>query len=371
MAKPQKQAAALLLVAYAALPAFVAWRLWAAFLPPIPLAGYLAGYLLLCACLPAGFLLPHSKFSKGLCILGNYWVSLQIVLAFSALAEWVLTALTSRLFGNALSPLLPLLLYGAGLATFLYGVVHTRNIRVQTYRCPVDKPNIRGRQLRVVQLSDLHLGSINDLRAVQRIVHTVNGLSADIVCITGDTFTENTREVFELQEIATAFRAIKSRRGVFACLGNHDAGFELPNMLAFYRQAGVTLLKDTYLQRDGVTLLGRADRTPGENIRSHRASARECLQGSCGENLILAMDHQPGDLEGAAEAGVDILLSGHTHGGQFYPLNRLIQRVFPHYRGCKRVGTMYAIVSAGTCTPVPYVRAIGNSEIVVVEVTGR
>lgn len=273
-----------------------------------------------------------------------------------------------------LLPVVPELLFArAALILFavtslltLYGAIHMRSIRLTRYDCPVDKKNFRGKQLRIAHLSDLHLSAVNDLRLMRRIVERVNSLDADLVCITGDTFTENMREVFTPDEIAGAFRGFRSRYGVYTCLGNHDSGPELPGMKDFFRQAGIHLLEDETAPLPGALLLGRVDAPP----KGSRKTAAECLEGSDPQDCVLIMDHQPGDIEGAKQAGADILLSGHTHGGQFYPLNRLIAKVFPHYYGCKRYGDLWSIVSAGTCTAVPHVRVIGKSEIILVTVTG-
>lgn len=370
--KPQLKTILTLFAVYGLLALFVAWRLFAALRPLLPgltVHGFLLGQLILCALLPVGFFLPHTKFSKLLQMTGNHWVSLQITLFFSALLECCAKLVLVRLLHivpESLFSIAALILFGVTAAFTVYGAVNMRSIRLTRYDCPVDKKNFRNRRLRVVHLSDLHLSSVNDLKLMRRIVERVNGLEADLICITGDTFTENMREIFDPDAIAEAFRGLHSRYGTFTCLGNHDSGPELPQMKAFFKKSGIRLLEDETVSLPEAVLLGRLDPSPHVS----RKSVQDCLAGSDAQDCVIVMDHQPGDIEGARQAGADILLSGHTHGGQFYPLNRLIAKVFPHYYGCRQYGPLWSIVSAGTCTAVPHVRVIGHSEIILVTVTG-
>ncbi len=335
---------------------------------------YISVYTLLCLLMPTGYLLPQSVLSKGFQMIGNYWCSLQFVLLFSILTEWPAEFIVIHLLRfpwEKRMKYFSLSAFGAGFITFIYGAVHEQRIKVREYICTVNKKNLKSGELRIVHLSDLHLSSINDLRKIQQIVSTVNSLSADYVCITGDTFTDNTREVFKMDAIAAEFRKINSTSGVYTCLGNHDAGPDLSKMKSFFQDAGIALLEDAVIHQDNVLLIGRTDMTSGGNMRCQRPSIGSFLKDISTDNLIVAMDHQPGDIDNCSVAGVDILLSGHTHGGQFFPLNLIIRRIFPHYRGCKQIRQMYSIVSPGTCTPVPYIRAIGDSEIILVRVQNQ
>ncbi len=365
----------LVAVLYLVIMLLPAWRLWCAVALHFPAAfpWYAVIYVILSLALPLGYALPKTRFSKILDMIGNYWYSLQLMLVFAALLEWLTGAVIVGLFRLPLQRqmnVFSLLVFGVTIVAFLYGAVHTRKIKVHEYDCPVSKVLPSGENLRIVHLSDIHLSSINDLHTVREIVSKVNSLSADYICITGDTFTQNTREVFEMDAISAEFRNLKSRYGTYTCLGNHDAGKELPKMKEFFRESGIMLLEDESIIQNGVCLLGRRDMTPGGNAACDRMPVKDCLKDISPEHLIVVMDHQPGDIENCAKAGVDILLSGHTHGGQFYPLNRLIHRIFPHYSGCKKFGEMYSIVSPGT-SPVPYIRVIGDSEIIVVNVRSQ
>ncbi|MCD8145208.1 MAG: metallophosphoesterase [Oscillospiraceae bacterium] len=364
-------------MAYILMTSLIAWRVWKMLSRTISgfcLRWYLSTYGILCVLFPLGFFLPKSKFSKLLQTIGNYWNSLELILLFAVSIEWPVDVLLVHLL-KALQQkqmaFVSLVVFGTALITFLYGAIHHGQIKIKEYQCAVNKQKLPGDSLRIVQLSDIHLSSINDLRKIKKIVSMVNTLSADYICITGDTFTENTREVFDIDVIASELRKLYSKYGVFACLGNHDAGKELPKMKKFFHDADIKLLEDSSIFQDGILLLGRSDMTPGGDMNHNRPSFTVNLRDVARNNLIIVMDHQPGAIESCAKAGVDILLSGHTHGGQFFPLNLLIRHIFPHYHGCRKFGQMYSIVSPGTCTPVPYIRAIGDSEIILINVVAQ
>ncbi|HIU75584.1 MAG TPA: metallophosphoesterase, partial [Candidatus Pelethocola excrementipullorum] len=252
----------------------------------------------------------------------------------------------------------------------VYGIIHARVIRITRYDCPVRKPGIQGKTLTIAHLSDLHLGSINDYRAIKKVVERVNSISPDLICITGDTFTENIKDIFERKEMEELFHSLKSKYGVYACLGNHDSGSDFSEMLQFFKNAGIRLLCEEGVNLDGILLYGRTDMTPGGDLTHRRKAIEVSLQGVDNNRLIIVMDHQPGDIENSQKAGVDLLLSGHTHGGQFFPVHRMVRRVFPHYVGCRRYEQMYAVISSGTCTAVPPIRIGSDSELVVVTIRG-
>jgi len=365
---------AISLFLYLILAGIGAWRVLVmlkTFYPGLSAAGYLGGYALMSTALPLGFFLPHSRISKMLDIIGNYWVCFQLTFFFTAMVEWLvklaavnlLRAFTAEQFAG-----ISLLLFSLSAIVTVYGIIHARIIHLTKYQCQVDKPCFQDEMLRIVHLSDLHLGSINNLNEMRKIVVQVNAMCADVICITGDTFTENVHDVFDIDGIAEVFCLLESRYGVYACLGNHDAGSEFPQMLEFFRRTNIHLLYDEYVQLDNIILLGRSDMTPGGNLKNERKPIEDCLKGADLDKLVIVLDHQPGDLKSAMTAGADLLLSGHTHGGQFFPIHRMIRRIFPHYCGCKQFGQMYSIVSSGTCMAIPPIRIGSRSEIVEITV---
>lgn len=364
------------LILYALIAAFGAWRGFVMLyylMPALSVVLYIAGYLLLCTPLPLGFFLPHSKLSKALDIFGNYWLCFQLTFFFGSLVEWTVKLITVnllRVLTKTQYAKISMVLFTFTVIATIYGIIHARVIRITRYDCPVRKPGIQGKTFTIAHLSDLHLGSINDYRAIKKVVERVNSISPDLICITGDTFTENIKDIFERKEIEELFRSLRSRYGTYACLGNHDSGSDFSEMLQFFKNAGIRLLCEEGVDLDGILLYGRTDMTPGGDLTHRRKAIEESLRDVDRNQVIIVMDHQPGDIENSQKAGVDLLLSGHTHGGQFFPVHRMVRRVFPHYVGCRRYEQMYSIISSGTCTAVPPIRIGSDSELVVVTVRG-
>lgn len=364
------------LILYTLIAGFGAWRGFVMLyylMPGLSAKLYIGGYLLVCTALPLGFFLPHNKISKALDIFGNYWLCFQLTFFFGSLVEWSVKLITVNLLAvltkTQYAKVSMVIFFATAIAT-IYGIIHARVIHINRYDCPVRKPGIQGGNLTIVHLSDLHLGSINDYKAMKKVVEQVNTISPDLICITGDTFTENIKDIFEREEIEELFRSLKSKYGVFACLGNHDSGSDFSEMLKFFKNAGIQLLCEEGVELDGILLYGRTDMTPGGDLTHRRKAIEESLRDVEKNQVIIVMDHQPGDIENSQKAGVDLLLSGHTHGGQFFPVHRMVRRIFPHYFGCRQYEQMYSIISSGTCTAVPPIRIGSDSEIVVITVRG-
>ncbi|HIU75127.1 MAG TPA: metallophosphoesterase, partial [Candidatus Pelethocola excrementipullorum] len=266
------------LILYTLIAAFGAWRgfvILSYLMPALSVMLYSAGYLLLCTALPLGFFLPHSKLSKALDIFGNYWLCFQLTFFFGSLMEWTVKLITVNLL-HVLTKTqyakVSMILFVVTVIATVYGIIHARVIRITRYDCPVRKPGIQGKTLTIAHLSDLHLGSINDYKAIKKVVERVNSISPDLICITGDTFTENIKDIFERKEMEELFRSLKSRYGTYACLGNHDSGSDFSEMLQFFKNAGIRLLCEEGVDLDGILLYGRTDMTPGGDL-THRRKA--------------------------------------------------------------------------------------------------
>ena len=323
-------------------------------------AGFLAavGVLLLTAAL-----LPRTEAGQ-LC---GRWVT--YIYAAQPILLWGAAAGTTALLlpvGTA-GGIAALSAYLLALLTAVTGCVRAQRLTVTHYRVPTKK-SLPGGHLRIVQLSDLHLGFVNDARLLARITRRTAALSPDLICITGDTFEGGIRTMRDPAAMAQLLRKLQPRYGVYACLGNHDAGRQFPQMLQFFYDAGVTLLRDESVRSaEGIFLAGRKDATPGGRRDVRRATAAELLQDAADAYAIL-LDHQPGEEGEARAAGADLLLSGHTHGGQFFPVGLFVTLRFPHMKGIRRRGDFCAVVSTGAGAGSPPLRLGSRGEIVCIDV---
>jgi len=166
-------------------------------------------------------------------------------------------------------------------------------------------------RFRIVQLSDLHLGPLTSSAQLNRAIEVANSLDPDIIALTGDYISHERQYAAPCAEIVGRLRA---RLGVFAVLGNHDHWTDAALITDLFRAEGITVLinEGMRFEKDGSAfwLAGVDDTMVGLEDLSL------ALAGASSAEMKLLLAHNPIILRRAARAGVDLVLSGHTHGGQ-------------------------------------------------------
>jgi predicted MPP superfamily phosphohydrolase len=220
------------------------------------------------------------------------------------------------------------------------------------------------RPLRIVMASDLHLGVIINKKQLQHYVSLINAQSPDMVLFAGDIFDGNITPVVE-QNMNEELQTIHAPLGVFAVPGNHEyIGGKMMQKLAYLQQANITVLQDSITLVDSALwLVGRDDRS---NL--NRKSIAELVATLDKSKPIILLDHQPYHLEEAAQNGIDLQLSGHTHAGQFFPVTLLVKNMYEKAYGYLQKGNTHYYISSGLgLWGVPY-RIGSQSELVVITV---
>jgi predicted MPP superfamily phosphohydrolase len=269
---------------------------------------------------------------------------------------------------------------GLALLAMIYGAFHARDIRTVHYEITLNKD--LGGSLRIAHISDLHLGVSVGRKWAANIVDAVNRTKPDLICITGDIFDNNLDAIRDLDGVAAELRRLQAPLGVYACLGNHDVdrislsalreGFPLVRIYDFLKKANIILLEDEVeLVAERFYLAGRRDARP-IGLRQERKSAAELTAGLDKSRPIIFLDHQPVDFPGNEGAGADLILSGHTHKGQFFPGNIFTARIYKkagavHY-GYWRGNAAQGIVTSGSGVWGPPIRIATNSEVAVIDI---
>ena len=238
----------------------------------------------------------------------------------------------------------------AALAT-LWGFVNARRTaRVVRVDVPLRglPPELHG--FRIAQISDIHVGPTIKRGYLLDIVRAVNGLEADMVAITGDLVDGS---VGELADHVAPLAALASRHGSFFVTGNHEYYSGAPAWIAELRRLGVRVLLNEHelLHHDGARLLlaGVTDFGAHHYDRAQRSDPHAALAGAPTEALVkVLLAHQPRSATVAAEAGFDLQLSGHTHGGQFFPWNLMVRLQQPFTAGLHRLDALWVYTSRGT-----------------------
>ena len=201
----------------------------------------------------------------------------------------------------------------------------------------------------IAQISDLHVGPTIKRNFVEAIVQRVNRLGADMVAITGDVVDG---KVGELASHTEPLARLESRHGTYVVTGNHEYYSGAHAWIRELRRLGTTVLVNEHvvLDHDGakLTVAGVTDYSAHHFDPSHRSDPHAAAEGAPDDALKILLAHQPRSAAVAAQAGYQLQLSGHTHGGQFWPWNLFVRLQQPFTAGLKRLGRMWIYISRGT-----------------------
>jgi len=308
---------------------------------------------------------------EGLNLVGAYW------LAFMFYFLLVITTLDLlRLFDHflkvipleikrSLNPTLGFAVVILVVSIISYGAWNARHPQVNHYDVTIAKQAGPLKELHVVMVSDIHLGTIVHNGNLTTMVTMVNELKPDLVLFAGDVFDENI-ESSNKQQVSDTFRKLSAPYGVFAVLGNHEyIGGNAEEAINYMGEAGVKVLRDSSLKiAESFYLLGRDDQSASRFNGVPRQDLKTIMQAVDRSLPVILMDHQPSHLEEPAEQGVDLQLSGHTHAGQLFPIGYITSRIFENDWGLLRKGDFQLIVSSGFGTWGPPIRLGTTPEIV-------
>ncbi len=217
--------------------------------------------------------------------------------------------------------------------------------------------------LRLVQLSDLHVGALLNSRWLRSVVAQVQSLKPDAVVITGDLVDGNARRV---AEVLPELRALQAPLGVWAVTGNHEYYAGLEVSVRVLEQAGFRVLRDEWAECvPGVVVAGVDDLTARRQFGDARNPVPAALSGRPA-GFTVFLSHSPWRVEEAAAAGADLMLSGHTHAGQIWPFGYLTGLQYPYLEGRYTVKDMTLYVSRGTGTWGPRMRLPRPAEITLI-----
>lgn len=255
------------------------------------------------------------------------------------------------------------LLVVAGLG--IYGGIHASNIRTRAYEIHIGRG--AAGTLRIALISDLHLGYAVDEGNLRKIVAAVNAAEPDLILIAGDIFDGDMTALSDPAQLKALFREMDAAYGVYACLGNHDAGSSYGDMLEFLEGAHVRLLRDEAVIVGGkIVLAGRRDSAPIGGQGEGRGALE--LPAEAERLPVIVMDHQPGNI-GEYGPEVDLILSGHSHRGQMFPFQLITNAVFDvDYGYYQAPNAPQVVVTSGAGTWGPPMRIGTDNEVAVVEV---
>lgn len=250
-----------------------------------------------------------------------------------------------------------------------YGAVHAGNIQVSRYHVKLSDGADGAEPLRIALVSDIHLGYVVGEEHLAKVVASVNEIQPDLVCIAGDIFDGDMTALADPGKLSSLLGSMEARYGIYACLGNHDAGPTYREMIRFLEDAGVRVLMDEAVVIDRrFVLTGRRDSSP-IGAQGDSRSVVEKLPEAEGLPVIV-LDHQPGNI-GEYDSDVALILCGHTHRGQMFPFQFITDAVFDVDYGYYRAGDRapQVIVTSGAGTWGPPLRVGTDNEVVEIMVS--
>lgn len=299
-----------------------------------------------------------------------HWVGYLSLSLFSMLFVLVLLSDTLRL-GWLLIGFAPLSTHAISVATLgaalLLGVIgFAQARRPRVVRLPIAIENLPEELdgYRIVQWSDVHVGPTIRRGFLENLVARTNELRADAVVITGDLIDGY---VDDLRDHVQPLRELRARDGVFFVTGNHEYYWRAGEWVKELAKLGLTFLKNEHrVVRGRLAIAGVTDPA------GSKPDVAAALAGAPRNAVKVLLAHRPQAAEAASRMGVDLQLSGHTHGGQFFPFNLLIRWFQPVVRGLHRVGAKTQLyVSRGTGYWGPPSRLGVGGEITVIELRSR
>lgn len=237
----------------------------------------------------------------------------------------------------------------AGTMTFVGYVNARRRARVVERAVPIANLPSALEGFSIVQITDVHVGSTIKRDYVQAIVDAVNALDADAIAVTGDIVDGSVRDLAPHVEPLSQLRA---KHGAYLVTGNHEYYSGEPQWTREFRRLGLNVLLNEHvaLRRGDATLVlaGVTDYGAHHFNPAQRSDPAKALAGAPRADAKILLAHQPRTAPAAAEAGFDLQLSGHTHGGQFWPWNHFVRFQQPFTAGLHRLNQLWIYISRGT-----------------------
>jgi len=315
----------------------------------------------------------HRRPMFPLYLLSSLCIALLVYGFFTSLIVGaVLLCATLLAEGELPMPLLislRIILTAGTLGPILYGIVDARVLRVRRIALAIE--GMRTRRVRIGFVSDLHLGLLVGKRRLQRVLHELGRARPDIIIVGGDLYDTRPRFIRHL----TPLLAEMSRLAPTAAVaGNHEFINGIEECTSHMEEVGMTVLRNRSMavEKHGLRIMG-VDDTSGQSMYGTGETELDELLGSVEpEETGILVSHAPLHFGKAVEYGIILELSGHTHGGQFWPFGLVTRRIYRDGdRGLHRRGDSYLYVSMGAGTWGPPIRVGAPPEMAIITLVGK
>lgn len=344
-----------------------------AFFPQVSREWIIAFFFLMALVMILGFvrsMLPIPSFLRNMLgTLSSYWMGFFVyLLLFMLLADGLYMFAKCIFHPSLLRSISVLTAVVLAIGTSGYGVWNTNILRQVSYDITLTSDQ-SAREMKLVLISDLHLGAVGSEKRLDKIVQTINAQKPDVICIAGDFFDNDFTAIRSPQKAAQTLKKLKATHGVYVCPGNHDSGQTVERMIRFWEECNIQLLADEFVLIDEqLVLAGRLDPSPIGGFDGRTRTALDQLLAAVPQNLpVIMMDHNPASAA-SYDSRVSLVLSGHTHKGQIFPGSLFTRSMYDVDHGYwqKDAFSPHVIVSSGVGTWGMPMRVGTHSEIVTI-----
>lgn len=220
--------------------------------------------------------------------------------------------------------------------------------------------------LRIVQISDMHLSRMTSNDQVKNIVSKANSLTPDVIVLTGDIIGDKIEKISPLLE---TLRELGAPYGVYAVMGDHEFYNNVYEAKKVFENMGITFLFNggITVKPANVFIAG----IPDYSTMAERVNLWRTIYKSDKENYRVLLSHNPLIINGLSKEVFDVVLSGHTHGGQFFPFSLIIQKIYQYLAGTYNVNGIDLFVSRGTGTLGPKMRLFAPADIAIINLRSK
>ena len=333
---------------------------------------YIIGFWTLVSMFIAGNILERtatSAFSEWIYRIGSFWLAFMLYLTIAVVLIDLVRIFNYFFhflpeFSQSMKLWLGLSVFAIVSLIVIGGHINALWINVKEIPLTIHKKVTGSPEVKILMASDIHLGALIGERREKHLLEIIREQKPDLVLLCGDLVDGEIAPVLR-KNLGRHIQEIQTPLGVYAILGNHEYIGGIDKTLPYLTSIHIRVMIDeTITLSNGIQLVGRNDRASGRGQQAPKPLV-ELLSGTDPAKPIIVMNHQPFNLPEAADAKVDLHLSGHTHNGQLWPFNYLTEAIFELSWGFLKKGDTNFYVSSGFGTWGPTVR-IGNRPEVVV-----
>ena len=256
---------------------------------------------------------------------------------------------------------------GAAAVATSYGIYEARKLPgIESIDIPLSRLPQEFDNFKIVQITDIHAGLTIDRQWIETVAEKVQSLSPDLIAFTGDMADGS---VARLKRDVAPLGELRAPHGKFFVTGNHEYYSSADEWIAHVQRIGYDVLMNEHraIEKNGakIILAGVTDYSAGQFSKEQESDPRKAIYHAPNGDVKILMAHQPRTIYQTNDLNLDLVLSGHTHGGQFFPWNLLATLGQPFIKGLHRWNNSLVYVSKGTGYWGPPVRLGARSEITV------